>query len=77
MVLYVASIGLIMGQTTWALNYWRMHPLRVGVLLMLLFYVLVGVVREHVQGEFSRQVVLEFLAVAILGIWVIVRFGPQ
>jgi intracellular septation protein A len=76
-VLYAAAIGLIMGQTTWALNYWRMHPLSVGVLLMLLFYVLVGIVREHVRGQFSRQVVLEFLAVAILGIWVIVRFGPQ
>lgn len=75
-VLYAGVIGLLLGQTTWALNYWRANVLTVGVLLMLLFYLLVGVAREHLRGTLDRGVVIEFLGVAAVGIWIIVRFRP-
>jgi hypothetical protein len=74
--LYAGVIGLLLGETTWALNYWRANALTVGVLLMLLFYVLTGIVRTYTQGEIDRRTVIEFLIVAALGIWIVVRFGP-
>jgi hypothetical protein len=74
--LYAGVIGLVLGETTWALNYWRANALTVGVLLMLLFYVLTGIVRTYTQGKIDRRTVVEFLIVAALGIGIVVRFGP-
>jgi hypothetical protein len=75
-LLYAAVVGLLMGQTTWALNYWRANALTVGVLLMLIFYVLVGIAREHLRRTLDRRAVIEFLGVAAIGIWIAVRFAP-
>jgi hypothetical protein len=75
--LYAGVIGLILGETTWALNYWRANVLTVGVLLMLLFYLLVGVAREHMRGTLDRRVLTEFLGIAAIGTWIVIRFGPQ
>lgn len=76
-LLYTAVIGLILGETTWALNYWRAEALTVGVLLMLLFYILTGLFREHLRNAIDRHVIVEFLAVAALGVWIVFRFGPR
>jgi hypothetical protein len=75
--LYSALIGLLLGETTWALNYWRANVLTVGVLLMLLFYVLVGITREHMRDKLDRRVLVEFLGVAALGMWIVLQLGPQ
>jgi hypothetical protein len=70
-------IGLMLGETTWALNYWHANALTVGVLMMLLFYVLIGIVLEYTRRSISWPIIVEFLAVATLGIWVVIRFGPR
>lgn len=75
--LYAGLIGLMMGETTWALNYWQANALTVGVLMLLLFYALVGIVQQHMQGTLDRRVVLEFLGVIILGICIVLVLGPQ
>jgi hypothetical protein len=75
--LYSGLIGLILGETTWALNYWRANALTVGVLLMLLFYVFVGLVQQYMRQRLNRRVVIEFLGVTILGIGIVIAFGPQ
>ena len=74
---YAGVIGLLMGEVTWALNYWRANALTVGVLLMMVFYVLVGLVREHLRGTLGPRVLLEFLGVAALGVWIATRFAPS
>ncbi len=74
-LLHAAIIGIVVGETTWALNYWRANASTVGVLLMLLFYVLVGLVREHLRNALNRYVVIEFLVVATVGLLVVIRFG--
>ncbi|MBN1935054.1 MAG: hypothetical protein JW934_10335 [Anaerolineae bacterium] len=75
--LYAVLIGLVLGETTWALNYWRANALTVGVLMLLLFYALVGIVQQHMRETLNRRVVLEFLGVIILGIGIVVALGPQ
>jgi predicted membrane channel-forming protein YqfA (hemolysin III family) len=75
-LLYAGVIGLILGETIWAFNYWRTNALTVGVLLMVLFYVLTGIVREYTRAGIRWQTVIEFLIVAALGTWIVVRFGP-
>ena len=73
---YAGVIGLVLGETIWAFNYWRTNALTVGVLLMILFYVLTGIVREYARTGITWQRVIEFLVVAALGTWIVVRFGP-
>lgn len=75
--LYAALIALLMGETVWALNYWQANALTVGVLMLLAFYVLVGLVQQHLRGTLGRRVILEFLGVIILGIGIVIILGPQ
>jgi hypothetical protein len=77
MALYAILAGLVMGQSTWALNYWRIQPLMGGVLLLLFFYVVVGVAQQHLQGLLTRRVLVEFLVVAAVGVWLVLRFAAR
>jgi len=74
-VLYAALVGLVMGQCTWALNYWRIHALTGGVLLLLFFYVSLGMAQQHLQALLTRRVAIEYGAVAAIGLWLVLRFG--
>lgn len=69
--LFAAVIGLSLGQITWALNYWRAGSRDMGLLLLLIFYVLVGVAQQRLLGTLSRRTIWEFGAVAALALVVI------
>ncbi len=73
---YVLVIGLIMGQVTWALNYWGMSGLLGGVWLLLIFYVSTGLVQQHLLGRLSRRVALEYGVVALVAL-VLVLFSTR
>ena len=64
--------GLICGQATWALNYWNVSNWSAGVLLLALFYLLVGLAQQHFQDRISPMILVEFavvLAVALFAVW--------
>jgi hypothetical protein len=65
---YGAVVALLLGQLTWVLNYWPLSGLRGGLLLLLLFYTLTGLIMQSLSGRISRQVVLEYAAVATLAL---------
>jgi len=69
--LFAAIIGLIMGQITWALNYWRTGTLNVGLFLLLIFYVLTGLAQQHLSHRLSRRSLWEFGGVAVVALLVI------
>ena len=75
-VLYAALIGLAAGEVTWALNYWVVLALVGGAVLLLLFYVLVGVVEGILHGELSRRLLIEYSSVGLLGFLLILSTGP-
>lgn len=60
--------GLIMGEVTWALNYWAVGQLVGGLLLLLTFYVLTGVGQQYLARRLSRRVLLEFAAISTIGL---------
>ena len=74
--LYAALIGLASGEVTWALNYWVVLALVGGAVLLLLFYVLVGVVEGILHGELSRRLLIEYSSVGLLGFLLILSTGP-
>ena len=71
-----ATVGLVLGEASWAMNYWQVSAWSGGMLLMLIFYVMTGIASQHLQGKLSRQVLFEFLVVASVGIAVLIVFRP-
>jgi len=65
---FALLIGLIMGEVTWALNYWAVGQLVGGLLLLLMFYVLTGVCQQHLARRLSRRVLLEFAVTSAIGL---------
>ncbi|MCK6630060.1 MAG: hypothetical protein L6R45_33405 [Anaerolineae bacterium] len=72
--LFAAIVSLSLGQVTWALNYWRISALTAGLLLLLIFYVLVGLAQQQLLGKLSRRALWEFGSVALVALLVIFRF---
>jgi hypothetical protein len=72
--LFACIIGLSLGQITWALNYWRINSLSAGLLLLLIFYVFVGIAQQQLLGKLSRRAVWEFGAVTLVALLIIFNF---
>ncbi len=74
--LYAAIAGLCTGEIIWAMNYWRISGVTGGLILLLGFYVATGVVNQQLQGRINRRVLIEYGAVALIGLLILLRFGP-
>ena len=76
-LIYGAVVGLLLGQITWALNYWPLLPgLTGGLLLLLSFYLAVGIAQQSLQERLTRRVLVEFAIFGALALGLIVMFGP-
>jgi hypothetical protein len=71
-----AIVGLLLGQVTWALNYWPLPSLTGGLLLLLIFYVLVSLAQYGLQKRLTSRVVGELLVVTVVALMLIAIFGP-
>ncbi len=73
---YGGIIGLILGQVTWALNYWLLPGLTGSLLLLLIFYLLVGIAQQDMLDRLNRRVLLEFGLFAAIALVLIILVGP-
>ena len=74
--LYALIAGLITGEVIWAMNYWRISGVTGGLILMLGFYVATGLANQQLQGRLTRRLLAEYTVVALVGLVVLLRFGP-
>lgn len=70
-----AVCGLVLGEATWALNYWGVKGLAGGGLLLLAFYFFGGLAQQRVLNRFNRLVLLEFAVVGGIGLAVLANTG--
>ncbi|MFI5265954.1 MAG: hypothetical protein ACHQ7M_01115 [Chloroflexota bacterium] len=68
---YAGAAGLAMAEVLWPLNYWILGVAAGGLALLLVFYVLVGVMRQLLAGQFSQAVVVEYGSVSLVGLLVV------
>jgi hypothetical protein len=54
------SVGLLLAEATWALNYWPASFLLGGVVLLLIFYIIVSLIQHHLIGTLQRRVIIEY-----------------
>lgn len=73
---YGIIVGLILGEATWALNYWPVPDITGGLLLLLIFYLLVGSAQQGLQGRLTRRVIVEYVVVAAVSLALIYLLGP-
>jgi hypothetical protein len=73
---YGAVIGLILGQVTWALNYWLLPGLTGGLFLLLNFYVLVSIAQQGLLERLNRRILLEFGIFSVIALILIAIVGP-
>jgi hypothetical protein len=74
--LYAAIAGLCTGEIIWAMNYWRISGVTGGLILLLGFYVFTGLANQQLRGKLTRRVLVEYAVVALVGLVVLLRFGP-
>ncbi len=73
--LYAAAVGLAMGETLWAINYWNVSVLSGSVTLLLMFYVLTGLAQQYLWGHLRWRILLEFALVILATIALILSRG--
>lgn len=73
--LYALIAGLATGQVIWAMNYMRLGGISGGLVLLLGFYIATGVALQTLQGRLTRRVLVEYGAVALVGLFVLLRWG--
>ncbi|PJF48650.1 MAG: hypothetical protein D6709_08965 [Chloroflexi bacterium] len=66
--LFAVIVSWLVGQATWALNYWNVSNWSAGVVLLTVFYVSAGVAQQHFQGRLSRSVLIEFAVVTCIAL---------
>ncbi|MCS6848663.1 MAG: hypothetical protein RMN52_13235 [Anaerolineae bacterium] len=66
--LFSLIVGWLVGQATWALNYWNVSNWSAGVVLLTVFYVSVGIAQQHFQERLSRSVLIEFAVVTCIAL---------
>ncbi len=72
---FAGIVGLIIGESTWALNYWQVSAWTGGLLLLLIFYVVTNVAHQHLLERLSSSTLMEFAIVALVVLLVVVLRG--
>jgi hypothetical protein len=75
--LYAVITGLVLGQATWVLNYMRLQSLTGGLVLLLIFYNIVGLSQNAIQGRIGRRVAIEYGLITIAALALIWEFAPR
>jgi hypothetical protein len=73
--LYVPAVGVIIGLAAQRILTWNTQPIRAALILLLLFYVLTGLLQQHLRRRVSWWVRVEYFALLALGTWALLRFG--
>jgi hypothetical protein len=62
-------IALALGQITWVLSYYPLGPVQIGLIILMVFYVLSGLVNTYLStSALSKRVAVEYTLVAALGL---------
>lgn len=73
--LYAFVVGFVVAQVAWALLLTGLEPLSTSLLLLLLFYLLVGLAWQTLVGRLTRRVVWEFAVVGLGGLAIVLALA--
>jgi hypothetical protein len=73
---FAAIVGLIVGESTWALNYWRISAWAGGLFLLLIFYVTVNAAHQYLLERLKGSILVEFAVVTVAVLAIILLKAP-
>ncbi len=76
-VLYSAIVGLVVGEATWALNYWRLDDWTASLLLLLFFYLATGIAQQYLLDRLKPAILLEFGLVTAAVLTLVLALGKK
>jgi hypothetical protein len=76
-VLFAGIVGLLIGQSTWALNYWQINAWAGGLLLLLIFYISVNLAHQHLLDHLKPSVLIEFSIVTVIVLALVLLRAPD
>lgn len=74
--LYAFVVGVVVAQVAWALLLTGLSALSTSLLLLLLFYLLVGLAWQTLLDRLTRRVVMEFAVVGAIGLLIVLVLAP-
>jgi hypothetical protein len=75
-ILYGLAAGILLGQLTWVLNYWPLSSLQGGVILLITFYLIVGLTEQFLTGRLNWRVTVEHVSLALIGLLLVAVVVP-
>jgi hypothetical protein len=75
MLPFAGIAGLIVGESTWVLNYWQISTWVGGLFLLLIFYITVNVAHQYLLERLHASILVEFAIVTIIVLLVILFRG--
>ena len=73
--LYAVAVALLVGESTWALNYWRLSDWAGSLSLLVVFYLAGGIAHQNLLERLSGRVLIEFGLVAAMALLFITFLG--
>jgi hypothetical protein len=64
-------VGLIVGEATWAMNYWQIRAWAGGLFLLLIFYVAANLAHQHLLERLRVSMLVEFAVVTAVVLTVV------
>jgi hypothetical protein len=71
-LVFAGVIGLIVAEARWSLHFIPLEGFLAGVFLLLTFYLATGVIQHYLAGTLRRSILLEFAAVTVVGLAVVI-----
>ena len=72
---YGLLTSLLLGESAWALNYWRLTALAGGMIMLLIFYAVVGIVQQILLNRLTRRTLAEFAVVTAVAFILVLRLN--
>lgn len=69
-------VGLIVGESTWVVNYWQISAWAGGLFLLLIFYVTVNVAHQYLLERLGASILAEFAVVTVIVLVIILLRTP-
>lgn len=64
--IFSLSIGLVLAEGNWAINYWRSNVFIAAVAQLLAFYALIDLAAQHLLDRINRRVLIELGAIMLI-----------
>lgn len=75
-VLYALSLGIVMGESGWAIAFLPFSYLTLGALLFIIYYVLWDILYRHESSSLTKRILLQDILFLLVGGIVLLGFTP-